>query len=162
MQEQETPEQIQQISTRKKAMLLALEDSYGIVTPAAKVVGIDRGTHYNWYNTDPVYKDAVDDLKNVAIDHSESKLHELIDGVLMAGFDGDGEQIVYKKEPNVSAVIFHLKTIGKGRGYTEKQENGNDENTIPIEEFTKAVVSATGGGIIPPAKSGVDEQPDAT
>jgi len=37
-------------------MLQALEKSLGIVTTAAKQIGIDRTTHYDWYNKDPEYK----------------------------------------------------------------------------------------------------------
>ncbi|MCC6448747.1 MAG: hypothetical protein IT215_08705, partial [Chitinophagaceae bacterium] len=37
----------------KKAMIEALEKSLGVVTTAAKAVGIDRSTHYDWYNNDP-------------------------------------------------------------------------------------------------------------
>ena len=135
--------EIQHNSTRKRAMLLALEDSYGVVTPACKAIGIDRGTHYNWYNEDSEYRAAVDELKNVAIDHSESKLHELINGVTVEnGVDLEtGETIVYKKEPNVTAVIFHLKTIGKKRGYVEKETTAaTDAETIQPPPITYNVV----------------------
>jgi hypothetical protein len=88
----------------KKAMLEALEKSLGVVTTAAKQVGISRKTHYEWYNNDPEYKEAVDGLVDVALDFAESKLHKQIDG-------GD-----------TTATIFYLKTKGKRRGYIEKQE----------------------------------------
>ena len=124
MDEQETPEQKQHKATREEAMLLALEDSYGIVTPAARLVGIDRCTHYRWLKEDKDYREAVEDLDNVSLDHTESKLKELIDGVTVeGGMDlTTGETTIYKKEPNVTAVIFHLKTKGKKRGYVEKTE----------------------------------------
>lgn len=116
-------QEIPQIPTRKRAMLDALEKTYGIVTPAAKLVGIDRTTHYDWYHTDPIYKAAVDDMENASLDHTESKLKELIEGVyVLGGEDESGEPMVYKKEPNSTAVIFHLKTRGKKRGYVERTE----------------------------------------
>jgi transcriptional regulator of acetoin/glycerol metabolism len=34
--------------TRKQAMLHALEKTLGVVTSAARQVGIERTTHYNW------------------------------------------------------------------------------------------------------------------
>ena len=92
-------------STRKKAMLEALTASKGIVTNACAVVGIDRGTHYNWLKEDADYAKAVADLDNVVLDFAENKLHELIDS-------GD-----------TTATIFFLKTKGKKRGYIEKQEH---------------------------------------
>jgi hypothetical protein len=110
--------------TRKKAMLEALEKHYGIVTYACKDVGISRVTHYDWLKEDPEYKAAVEDIDNVALDHTESKLHQLIEGVWMETKpDKGGETIVYQVPPNVSAVIYHLKTRGKKRGYIERVEN---------------------------------------
>lgn len=103
-------------------MLEALEKCYGIVTKSCKMIGIDRQTHYNWLNEDADYRKAVEELENVALDHSEDKLHQLIDGVWIEGKpDEDGEKLVYQIPPNVSAVIFHLKTRGKKRGYIEKE-----------------------------------------
>jgi hypothetical protein len=94
----------------KKAMIEALEKSLGVVTTAAKQAGISRKTHYEWYNTDPEYKEAVDGLVDVALDFAESKLHKQIEG-------GD-----------TTATIFYLKTKGKKRGYIEKTELSVDGN----------------------------------
>lgn len=143
--------------TRKKAMLDALEKHYGIVTYACKDVGISRVSHYNWLDEDPEYKKAVEDIDNVALDHTESKLHQLIEGVYIEGkSDEDGEKLVYQIPPNVSAVIFHLKTRGKKRGYIEKEAekpNGSENNESTDAETIKAMVSSTYGGALPPAES---------
>lgn len=88
----------------KKAMLDALEKSLGVVTSAAKTVGVGRTTHYLWMQEDKEYKAAVDELSDVAIDFAESQLHKQI------------------KEGNSTATIFFLKTKGKKRGYIERQE----------------------------------------
>jgi len=88
----------------KKAMIEALEKSLGVVTTAAKAVGIDRSTHYDWYNNDPEYRAAVDSISDIALDFAESQLHKQIQG---------GE---------VSSTIFYLKTKGKKRGYVERTE----------------------------------------
>ena len=119
--------------TLKKAMLLALEQTYGIVTKACNLVDINRSTHYDWLKTDEEYKQAVEDIDNVAIDHSESKLHELIDGVMMENKE-DG---IYKLPPNVTAIIFHLKTKGKKRGYNEREApQQDDQETIQPPNVT--------------------------
>ena len=89
---------------RKKAMLDALEKSLGVVTTAAKNVGIERVTHYRWMEADSEYKAAVEELENVALDFAESHLHKQI------------------KDGSTSATQFLLKTKGKPRGYVEKQE----------------------------------------
>jgi len=88
----------------KKAMLEALEKSLGVVTSACKAVEISRETHYRWMREDENYKQAVDDLANVALDFAESQLHKQIKG------------------GNPTATIFYLKTKGKNRGYIERQE----------------------------------------
>ena len=75
---------------------------------ACKQVGIDRTTHYRWYNEDKKYKEACDDLKDVTLDFAESQLHKQI------------------KEGNTTATIFLLKTLGKKRGYVERQEIQHD------------------------------------
>jgi hypothetical protein len=103
-------------NANKKAMLEALEKTRGVVTDAAKMVGIDRKTHYQWMKEDPDYAAATGDTLNAAIDFAESKLHTLIE-------NGD-----------TAATIFLLKTIGKNRGYTERQEleHKHDDNTLRI------------------------------
>lgn len=88
----------------KKKLLEALERSLGVVTTACKQAQIGRTTHYRWLKEDTEYRDAVEDLKEVAIDFAESKLHGQI---------ADG---------NVTATIFFLKTQGKRRGYIETQD----------------------------------------
>ena len=101
----------------KKAMIEALEKSLGVVTSACKSVGIGRTTHYLWLEKDPEYKRAVDDISNVALDFAESQLHQQIKG------------------GNPTSTIFYLKTIGKKRGYVERQEISHEGlKTFQIEE----------------------------
>ena len=88
----------------KRMMISALEKTLGVVTSACKIVGIARSTHYNWYDNDRDYRDAVDDISNIALDFAESKLHEMI------------------KDKDTTATIFYLKTKGKKRGYIERNE----------------------------------------
>jgi len=89
---------------KKAAVLQALEKTLGVVTTAVKQAGISRSTFYLWYNEDPEFRKAVDEIGEVALDYAESRLHKQI---------GDD---------NVSATIFYLKTKGKKRGYVERQE----------------------------------------
>lgn len=86
-------------------MLKALEKSLGVVTTACKSVGIDRNTHYNWYNSDLGYRKKVDELENITLDFAESQLHKQI------------------QEGNTAATIFLLKCKGKRRGYIERVEH---------------------------------------
>jgi len=104
----------------KKAMLEALEKSLGVVTSACKAVDISRETHYRWMREDENYKQAVDDLANVALDFAESQLHKQIKG------------------GNPTATIFYLKTKGKNRGYIERQEISHEGlKTFEVEEVNE-------------------------
>lgn len=91
-------------------MLAALEEHLGIVSSAAKVVGIARSTHYNWLDSDEVYKQAVSDISEASLDFAESILFQLM------------------KDKDTTAVIFYLKTKAKKRGYVERQEIAADVN----------------------------------
>jgi len=107
--------------TLKKAMLKALEKSLGVVTSAAKIAGINRGTHYDWLNTDPEYFKAVAELDNITLDFAESQLHKQV------------------KEGNTTATIFLLKTKGKKRGYVERQEISH-HGGIPITKMSDEAI----------------------
>jgi len=109
-------------STIKKAMIEALEKSLGIVTTAAKTVGIDRTTHYNWLKEDEAYKEAVEGISDMAIDFAESQLNQLMMGAKHQVVTNKGEIVEIKDAPNPSSIIFYLKTKGKKRGYVERQE----------------------------------------
>jgi len=110
----------QQTPQLKKAMLLALEQSLGIVTAAAKSVGIDRTTHYLWLKDDEDYKAAVDSIQDITLDFAESQLHKQI------------------KEGEVTSTIFYLKTKGKKRGYVERVEQ---DVSINLPQVTIEIVN---------------------
>jgi hypothetical protein len=90
---------------QKAAMLVALEKSIGVVTTAAKAVGITRECHRLWMAKDPEYFKAVSELKDVRLDFLESQAHKRV------------------QEGSDTMIIFLLKTQGKGRGYIERAEH---------------------------------------
>lgn len=107
---------------QKKAMLSALEASLGVVTSAAKKVGINPATHYGWVKKDEAYAEAVDAIQDTAIDFVESKLFSQI------------------KDGNTTATIFYLKTKAKHRGYVERAEfdhttNGKDLTPVVLASY---------------------------
>ena len=99
---------------KKRAMLEALEQTLGVVVPAARMAGTTRQTHNNWLKSDPAYAAAVESVQDIALDFAESMLHEQI------------------KDKNTIATIFYLKTKGKKRGYIEKQEIAVDATIRPM------------------------------
>lgn len=98
--------------TRKKAFLQALEKNLGIVTQTAKAVGIHRSTYYDWIQTDPEFRDAAEEIQEVALDFVEGKLLKRIN------------------DESDTAILFYLKTKGKHRGYVERTEVMNKEPVI--------------------------------
>lgn len=94
----------------KKAVLDALRNTLGIVTPAVEEVGIARSTFYRWMQEDTYFKTEVEDIQNVALDFAESKLLQSI------------------KNGSDTATIFYLKTKGKKRGYVERTEHDHSGN----------------------------------
>ena len=122
----------------KKAILEALEDKHGIVTEACRSIGLARSTFYDWLKTDELFKAAVDDVTETAIDYVEGKLFERINGVSVSGgIDKDGEAVVYQQPPSDTAIIFFLKTKAKKRGYIEKSEvgftDGDGKDVSPVQ-----------------------------
>ena len=95
---------VNRVQHTKKALLDALEESLGVVTQACRAVGINRTSFYNYYNQDPKFRQAVDDIDNIALDFVETELHKQI------------------RAGEVSSTIFYLKTKGKKRGYVERTE----------------------------------------
>lgn len=101
----------------KAAMLEALEKSLGIVSIAAKNVGIARSTHYDWMKSDTEYAASVESIADIALDFAESQLHKQI------------------QEGEVTSTIFFLKTKGKKRGYVERTEIVGDANAPIVINF---------------------------
>lgn len=88
----------------KEEFLKAFHANRGIISMACEAVGISRSTYYNWLQADSIFAEAVEDVREVQIDRVEGHLLNLIES-------GD-----------TTATIFYLKTRGKARGYSERQE----------------------------------------
>jgi len=116
MEESENGLMQQKQHIKKEKFIEALEQSMGIISHAAKKIGVDRTTPYRWMREDEEYKKRVDEVLNVPLDFVESKLFEAIN------------------HNNITAIIFYLKTKGKHRGYVERHElTGIDDKDIKVE-----------------------------
>lgn len=93
---------------KKQEMLIALEKSLGIVTPACKAVGIARQTHYRWLEEDEDYKRLVRDVQMTKRDFTESAVFQLV------------------QKGNVQATLY-ANRINKDRGYSESIEHTGAE-----------------------------------
>lgn len=114
-----------QTKTAKANFLRALEQTLGVITPAAKKAKIDRSTVYTWMSNDPEFKTSVEDVSEIALDFAESALHKQINS------------------GNATSTIFYLKTKGRPRGYHEFQEvqstNLNMNTELSEEEKQEAL-----------------------
>lgn len=98
-------------STRdKKAQVIAsLKGSLGILSPALAGAKVTNKMHCEWMRKDPKYAEAVNEIAEVALDYVETQHYRNI------------------KNGDVASTIFHLKTKGRHRGYSEHLTLSNDQ-----------------------------------
>lgn len=96
---------------RKIKIIQAIKESKGLLTLAAVKAGVKYWTIWKYSKDFPDVRQAVDEAKESILDFAEGKLYEQIKG------------------GNIAAIIFFLKTKGKGRGYIERSEVTGAEGT---------------------------------
>ena len=97
-------------------MIEALREKHGNLSAAARYLGCSRNTISRYIDTYPTVKAVYDEERETLIDFAENQLFQQV------------------KEGNITAIIFTLKTIGKSRGYVERQEvTGADGGKLQIE-----------------------------
>lgn len=93
---------------RKELALEALENSLGIISSACRMAEIPRSVFYEWMEKDPKFAEKVNEIGELSVDFSESALLNRV------------------RQGDTTAIIFHLKTKGKHRGYGQELSlNGN-------------------------------------
>ena len=95
------------------------EKKGGNVSATCSALKIDRNTFSTWRKEYPELAQKLNEVDESLIDFSESKLLEQIN---------DG---------NLTAIIFHLKTKGKNRGYVETSEVNNNINAFKLRPLTR-------------------------
>lgn len=96
-------------------IIQALRDTNGLVSLAAKKLGCVPQTIYNRAKKSQTIQQAIDESREELVDYAELALRSAL----------------LSKEP--WAVQFTLKTLGKSRGYVERQEHtGADGDGIKI------------------------------
>lgn len=89
----------------KKQVIEAIENSGGVIKVIARKCGVSRKAIYDFIEKYPDVKEAFQDEKEGMIDLAEGKLFGAV------------------KKGEAWAIKTVLQTIGKDRGYTEKQEH---------------------------------------
>ena len=121
------------MNEKQKQFIAVFEKHYGTVRSACASAKIARSTYYEWLKNEE-FKQSIEEITEGLLDEAESKLHELINGVMVEG-RSNGETRVYSKPPDFNSIKFFLSTKGKARGYTEKIETENvnkNDNTLKI------------------------------
>ena len=107
----------------KEHFIKAYAEQKGFISEVCKAVGISRQTFYRWKNKDKTFCEIVEDIEEGLIDFVESKLFTRIE------------------KEDITAIIFFLKTKGKGRGYVERIEQ-----LLQGDEFKPLKVIVTSDG----------------
>ena len=113
----------------------------GIMTSIAASFGVNRATVFRWCEKHPKYKEALEASRDVFIDIAETNLQTLVKGTPIYKEDENGKRVFdrWQVPPSESAIIFTLRTIGRKRGYVEKQELDHTTNgkEIILDPFAK-------------------------
>jgi AcrR family transcriptional regulator len=96
----------------------------GIISAIAAAFGVNRGSIYNWCAKDARFQKALDEANETFIDLAEDQLQRLIRGTPKLEINEAGNKVFagWEIPPSESAIMFYLRTKGKKRGYTERQE----------------------------------------
>jgi len=100
----------------------AITDADGVLSVAARALGIDRKTVYNRLEKSLELAEAVEEARESLTDVAENELGKAI------------------RAGNLTAIIFHLKAspTGRKRGYNERMEvSGPDGGPIAHVDVTK-------------------------
>lgn len=96
---------------RKQEIIEALRSQQGLLSLAAKKAGVSYWTVWKYAKDYAEVRKAVAESKEAMLDYAEGKLFKKMEA-------GD-----------IAAIIFYLKTKGKGRGYIERSEITGAEGT---------------------------------
>ncbi len=107
---------------KKVAMLKALDFHMGLVSPAAKSIGIGRKTHYEWMKSDPGYAAEFEEILEATFDFVEGSMLKKI------------------KAGDTIMTIWYSKTKMKHRGFVERTEvEVTDKPAFVVKEDQKGV-----------------------
>ncbi|MFN6202061.1 MAG: helix-turn-helix domain-containing protein [Acidobacteriota bacterium] len=95
--------------------------STGNVSHAARVLGVTRNTLYEYIHRYPELAIILSDTRESLVDAAESALHSAV------------------IEKQAWAVCFTLKTIGRNRGYVERQEITGGEGEPLLQPIADAI-----------------------
>jgi len=137
-----TKKELNNLSKKRKntaeRIIQALEGTQGLLSLAARRAGVSYATVKRYAAEFPTVKIAVQDAKSSTLDFAEGKLYQAI------------------AQGNLTAIIFYLKTQGKGRGYIERNEiTGEDGRQLITPEV---IFHFSSEKVIKPPRNGEDKE----
>ena len=103
--------------------LNATKDSRGIVSIIADRLGLSRKQTYELMERYPAFKQAIYDEREKRKDRAELTLDSIIAGHWVTDPNSPPDKpIRVYVPPNVTGLIFYLKTQARDRGYVERTE----------------------------------------
>lgn len=119
-----------QLADSKARFLKIYASKMGHLQNTCNAMCISRQTPLVWRHNDPVFAQAMLDVRESLIDEAEAQLHKNI------------------REGKEASLIFYLKTQGKDRGYVERKEvtGLNGQPLTPSEPKTWVIHVKDGAG----------------
>ena len=96
--------------------------SGGNISSIARRLGVTRATAYSYMTRWKKVENAIIDEREAMLDFTENQLFKQV------------------QEGNITAIIFTLKTLGKSRGYVERQEVTGAEGKPVETKITEIVI----------------------
>ncbi len=110
------------MDSQKETFIKHLIAAGGIIQSACDSAGIPRSRYYSWRKKDPEFRTRAEEVQEMQIDFVESKLIQQI------------------KLGDTTAIIFYLKTKGRMRGYNERYNPKDDDESLLLAEESESVM----------------------
>lgn len=108
---------------REEQVIKALTESRGLIAPAAEALHCNRSTVRRYMERYPEVKEAQEEAVQASVDLAQSKLMVLIE------------------REDWRAIRYMLSTLGKDRGFTERQEIvavGDEAESLRLQFLAEA------------------------
>lgn len=140
------------VKVSDKKIIEAITLKRGLVSHAAKALGVCRATIYKRLKESDAVREALEDAREMVLDDAEDALIQALEGT--GAFE--------KMGPQAWAVCYFLKTQGKKRGYVERYETtGKDGGPIEVstDELRDRLSSRIAGIASRISPNGVPSEP---
>lgn len=108
----------------KKNIKWALEETGGLVVPAAKLANVTHTTIYNLNRSDPECKNMIEEARKKRMERIVNKAEIKIEEKIEAG--------------DTTSIIYSLRTQGRSRGWEQKDKQEIDQIIVSVTDYANA------------------------